>query len=129
MKQSWKFLFVILVVALLALPFFAQAQGDAIPIALGDTVSGALEADSPQVLYTFTGSAGVFVEITLESDDFDAYLVLQDAAGEDVAQFETDLARQSAAVLVERRDGVRLAVGRSVKAARYLQTDRRVVGP
>ncbi len=59
--------------------------------ATGDTLqpnvplAGTLSAEQPTVSYTFTGTAGQSVTITLESDAFDSYLTLQDAAGNDLA--------------------------------------------
>lgn len=61
-----------------ALPALAQA---ATPIAIGDTVEGSLAANQAQSRYTFSGESGQFVMITLISNDFDAYLTLEDADG------------------------------------------------
>ena len=62
----------------MALPALAQANT---PIAIGDTVEGSLTNSRSQSRYTFTGESGQFVSITLTSDDFDAYLTLEDADG------------------------------------------------
>ena len=56
-----------------ALPALAQA---ATPIAIGDTVEGSLTANQSQSRYTFSGEVGQLVEITLTSNDFDAYRTL-----------------------------------------------------
>ncbi len=48
-------------------------------IEFGDVVTGALAGESTS--YTFEGSAGDAVSITAESEDFDAFLTLSDAAG------------------------------------------------
>jgi len=52
-------------------------------IAIGDTVTGSLDGSDP-ALYTFTGESGQAVTITLTSDDFDAFLRLLDATGEEL---------------------------------------------
>lgn len=74
----------ILVLAALGttLPALAQ-QGT--PISIGDTVEGTLTTSQPQMRYTFSGEAGQIVTITLASEDFDAYLTLEDAGGMYVA--------------------------------------------
>lgn len=66
--------------------------GGSSSISYGAAVSGSL-ADSDRTLddgskydeYTFQGSAGDRIVITLESSDFDAYLILEDANGESIA--------------------------------------------
>ncbi|MGJ3237101.1 MAG: hypothetical protein ACFE0Q_00200 [Anaerolineae bacterium] len=69
----------ILVLALgFATTAFAQTE-----IKVGDTVTGEGEGDT--VEYTVSLSADVEVEITLESDDFDTYVRVLDADGEEVA--------------------------------------------
>lgn len=68
----------VLAVLSMALPALAQAGT---PIAIGDTVEGSLTDSQPQSRYTFSGESGQFVSITLTSDDFDAYLTLEDADG------------------------------------------------
>jgi len=50
------------------------------------------------------------------------------AAGEGVDQVDAKFRRQCAGVLKQRRDGVRLAIRRTVDPARDLQPDRGVVG-
>ena len=64
---------------------------DCSPITLGDVVTGILEAgdaesrnrsESRADCYTFSGTAGDRVDISLNSDDFDTYLYLLDADGE-----------------------------------------------
>jgi hypothetical protein len=64
----------------------AQNAGSSpLPIGYGETANGALTNDSPAAHYSFTGQAGDVVTITLSSDDFDAFLVLQDASGKQIA--------------------------------------------
>ncbi|MBZ0279903.1 MAG: pre-peptidase C-terminal domain-containing protein [Anaerolineae bacterium] len=52
-------------------------------ITLGDSISGFLDGDEP-IHYTFEGESGQAVTITLTSDDFDAYLRLLDADGDEL---------------------------------------------
>ena len=49
------------------------------------TVTGTLTADAPSALYSFEGSVGMIVDITLISTDFDAYLELRGPDGSVVA--------------------------------------------
>lgn len=72
------FTFVVCLIMALA-GVYAQ---DEMTITPGDTVSGTITAGSNgQMLYTFNGTQGSQVVITLSSNDFDAYLVLVDANG------------------------------------------------
>lgn len=77
-------LLVLTVFALAVMPFAASAQ-DATPITAGEPVEGALTASAPESLYSFEAEAGTSVQITLVSDDFDPYLVLADADGNELA--------------------------------------------
>ena len=54
-------------------------------INIGDTINGTLPEDSRSAIYTFSGSAGQTVTITLSSTDFDSYLSLKDSSGEEIA--------------------------------------------
>ena len=94
MQQTRTFAALLAVLALLVLPLTALAQPGSPPgsgegtilaasgaIALGETVEGTLSEDEPAIVYTFEGEAGQAVTITLISDDFDPYLVLEDADG------------------------------------------------
>jgi len=54
---------------------------DAGEISIGDTLEGTLSETEPAFVYTLTGTAGQSVRITLMSEDFDPYLVLEDADG------------------------------------------------
>jgi hypothetical protein len=51
------------------------------PIALGDTLEGALSPDMPVVAYAFEAEAGESVSINVDFDDLDGYLLLADDAG------------------------------------------------
>ncbi|MFN8564099.1 MAG: PPC domain-containing protein [Anaerolineae bacterium] len=74
MRQLLKYLLIGSLLVLFTLP--AQAQGES--IAPGDTVEGTLTADQPSQTYTLDAEAGQAVNISLSSDDFDAYLSLLD---------------------------------------------------
>ncbi|MEO8607614.1 MAG: PPC domain-containing protein [Chloroflexota bacterium] len=54
-------------------------------INIGDTINGTLPEDTRSAIYTFTGSAGQSVTITLSSSDFDSYLSLKNSSGEEIA--------------------------------------------
>jgi hypothetical protein len=54
-------------------------------INIGDTVNGTLPEDTRAALFTFEGSAGDVVTITLTSSDFDSYLSLKNEDGQEVA--------------------------------------------
>lgn len=59
----------------------ATPPAEAQRIQAGDSLSGALTRQMPAAAFVFSGSAGEVFTITLTSDDFDAFLTLQDAAG------------------------------------------------
>ncbi len=50
-------------------------------ISIGDTIDGTLTDSEPAFVYTLSGEANETVRISLISEDFDPYLVLQDADG------------------------------------------------
>ena len=50
-------------------------------LSVGDTLEGTLTESEPAFAYTLTGEANQTVRISLISDEFDPYLVLQDADG------------------------------------------------
>lgn len=54
-------------------------------IEIGDTVERALSASADAYPFAFSGTAGQTVTITLSSSDFDAYLVLEDESGDQLA--------------------------------------------
>lgn len=53
-------------------------------VAIGDSVTGELSNSMPNAGYTFTARAGDSVIITLTSEDFDTYLLLRNADGNDL---------------------------------------------
>ncbi|MEM1056936.1 MAG: DUF4344 domain-containing metallopeptidase [Bacteroidota bacterium] len=67
-------------------------------LAMGETVTGELTSDDPVMsadnthfdLYTFEGTAGEEVEISLSSDDFDTYLLLRRAFGGELENVAED---------------------------------------
>lgn len=73
---------IVIVLAVLLGAGFAQAQGT---IEVGEEIEGVLSTEG-EAAYQFTGQAGQFVRITLVSDDFDAYLRLEDASGNILAE-------------------------------------------
>lgn len=75
------------------------AAQDAETITIGDTVNGTLDEDNRRGVYVFAGEADQEVTITLTSDDFDAYLVLQDAAGEVLAEDDDSGGRLNAQIV------------------------------
>ncbi|MDX2138500.1 MAG: PPC domain-containing protein [Chloroflexota bacterium] len=74
---------------LLALPLAAFAQDftveDAEAIAIGDIVEGELTQAAPTVAYTFEATEGQVISISLLSEDFDCFLTLLDAEGNELA--------------------------------------------
>lgn len=74
----------LLLAMVLVFALATQAQ-DNLTIAYGDTASGSLTTDHPAVTYNFNGKSGDSVTIRLTSDDFDAYVSLQDSSGTELA--------------------------------------------
>ncbi len=75
----------LLAAALLAVSTRAHAQGQ---IAIGQSMTSQLTAASPvnsdgrrYAMWTFSGSAGQYVSISMQSTDLDSYLILQDQYG------------------------------------------------
>ncbi|NDJ74774.1 MAG: hypothetical protein GYB65_00830 [Chloroflexi bacterium] len=68
---------ILLVVVVLSMTTGVQAQDNL--LAYGESVNGIL--DNNTAAYTFDGTEGDVVTISLESDEFDAYLVLADTEG------------------------------------------------
>ncbi len=99
MRHILKYALLLSVVALFAVPAFAQetatptptaaateaAQQDSESISIGDSVSGELTDDQPSVSYTLEAEDDAVVNISLTSDVFDTYLTLQDETGSNVA--------------------------------------------
>lgn len=63
----------------------ATLPADGQVLAIGQAARGALTREQFTVPYRFEGRAGQAVTITLTSDDFDAYLILRDADGAEIA--------------------------------------------
>lgn len=59
-------------------------EPDTTEIAYGDTVEADLTEDLAERRYTFAGTEGDAIEITLSSDDFDTYLILLSDAGDEL---------------------------------------------
>ncbi len=96
-----------------------QAQEDAIPIDIGQTVEGSLSETQPFAYYTFEADAGTVVSITLVSSDFDAYLVLLDSNGNVIAEDDDSAGRLNAMITTELSDtGVYLINATSLRAYR-----------
>jgi hypothetical protein len=64
----------------------------------GDSVEGQLSSTSSSNAYTFSGTAGQGVVITLISSEFDAFLVLQDSTGNTVAEDDDSAGRLNARI-------------------------------
>ena len=77
MKQMPKLLVVVFMVVLMVSAVWAQDE--ATPIDFGDTITDTLDEDTPRDTYTFTGTAGTEVTITLVSEEMDPYLLLLDS--------------------------------------------------
>lgn len=75
----------------------ADAVTDARPVVIGQTLQGALESTDATIgdgsyadVYTFRADAGQTFEITLASDDFDAYLLVGTGSAEDFEELESN---------------------------------------
>lgn len=71
-----RLLFILLIGALASLAATGQAQEAARPMEYGQTVEGNLDKSAPSALYAFRGQQGDAVVITMDGNDFDAYLNL-----------------------------------------------------
>jgi hypothetical protein len=69
---------------LVAMPLAVSAQ-DALPIEIGQSVDGELSDDVAEVQYVFTADEGTTIVATQVSSDFDSYLILLDAEGDEIA--------------------------------------------
>ncbi|NLE52246.1 MAG: hypothetical protein GX613_12660 [Chloroflexi bacterium] len=89
MKRWWMLVAVALSLALAGTAF---AQGDATPIAYGDTVEGEVTNAEFEVPYRFTGAAGDVVQVRMVVDDsgdfYEPTLILLDADNAVVASIE-----------------------------------------
>jgi hypothetical protein len=79
MQRMYRLFLTLLLVLLILLPTVVMAQDS---INLGDTIHGVLDEEQARIEYTFDGSDGMAVVITLISDDFDSYLLLANDEGE-----------------------------------------------
>ena len=89
MRQLVKFVLLIIVLLLVALPALAQTATpipSGTPIGIGDTINGSLTLAQPSTTYTLDAEAGQAVIITLTSPDMDTYLTLQDGNGRLIAE-------------------------------------------
>lgn len=92
--QVSKFLAGIILSTLSSIPVPALAQNKTVPIPMGASISERLEPGDAQLTedgsyfdaYTFTGTAGQQVVITMSSEDLDSYLILLDAQGNRLIQ-------------------------------------------
>lgn len=71
---------------LLALPVTAQESDDSSTVTFNEPVSASLTTAAPQMAYIFMGENGQTVLITLTSDDFDTFLILRDADGNELTR-------------------------------------------
>jgi hypothetical protein len=63
-----------------------QDNNEPQPIAIGDVIEAELQSPYEGDAWTFEGSEGTVINIALESDVFDAYVTLQNANGEILAE-------------------------------------------
>jgi len=99
----------IVLVALLVVALPTQAQGDATPIAYGETVQGEITNGSYEVFYTFTGTAGDIVVAELTQGEpygslYDPALILTDPAGSTLGMASDFNSATLAAILPEDGD-------------------------
>ena len=80
-----------------ALPVSARAQPGTAPIQVGQSVTGALEQGDPTVfgrgrfrVYRFEGTRGQRLQATLQSPDFDAYLIVGRVVGPLMDELRSD---------------------------------------
>lgn len=97
-QSRLKVLLLAVVAVLLLVGAAGAAAQDAATIAIGDTVNGTLDEANRRGVFVFAGEADQAVMITLTSDDFDAYLVLQDASGEVLAEDDDSGGRLNAQI-------------------------------
>jgi hypothetical protein len=80
-----------------AVPLGAHAQPGTEPIQVGQSVTGTIAAEDPHVFgrggfraYRFQGTAGQRVVATMESDDFDTYLIVGRVVGPLMDELKSD---------------------------------------
>lgn len=96
--QARRLLVAITLLLLIVAVFGVQAQTDGTPIAPGDSVTDTLTEDAPRALYTFSVETSTPTTITLESRDFDSYMLLLDADGEVVEEDDDSAGRLNARI-------------------------------
>lgn len=108
------------IVVLLAISMVVtvQASEAVLPIALGDTVEGSLSEDIPRQPYNFSISSPTDVTITLTSDEFDAYLLLLDQAGQVVDEDDDGAGRLNAQIDASLAAGEYIIVATSLREYR-----------
>jgi hypothetical protein len=67
-------------------PEITTGGGSGEPSAIKDNIDASLSTDEPEYRHPFTGEAGETVIIRLTSEDFDGYLILEDADGNMLSQ-------------------------------------------
>ena len=60
-----------------------------------------LRDESPYDIYMFEGQAGQFIQLRLESNDFDPYLILLDSSGEQIASNDDSIEGENALISIE----------------------------
>lgn len=85
MRNFRKFSILLLLVMLVPFSVFAQASEEATAIEVGDTVEGELTESQGVAFYTLELDERAALQITMLAPDFDAYLVLLDEDGEEIA--------------------------------------------
>ncbi|NWG18642.1 MAG: PPC domain-containing protein [Chloroflexi bacterium] len=94
-RKPMLWIFGLLLMMLIALPTAAQTET---PIAFGETVGGTLTVQAPSAVYRFEGRADDTVTITLESDEFDAFLTLLGPDGAELARDDDGAGGQNAGI-------------------------------
>jgi hypothetical protein len=92
MRPLFRLLLILSILAL-AFPALAQTATEAATseatnqtIAVGDTVTGTLSTSQPSITYRLQAKSGQAINITLNSDAFDAYVTLKDGDGNTLAE-------------------------------------------
>jgi hypothetical protein len=77
---------------LVLLPALVQAQGNAISLAYGQRVTGALSDQEPEDLYAFAAQQGDMITVTMDAQDgtLDPFLIMLDGAQQVVLAVDND---------------------------------------
>lgn len=86
----------------------------------GDSVASSLDATTPRAFYVFTLNSVADVDITLVSNDFDAYLLLYDAQGNIVTQDDDSGGRLNSRIQISLQPGEYTIAATSL---RYVNTN------